>query len=434
MWVEVLEHGCLEEALRVHDLSENFQRACCLAVRRRLTGLRCRLSRGASLLRAKLKDSPVVGQVRLSVLKTLVLLRYLITEVNLLFGTVWSYSEHIEGWIFLSPLLLPVISEFDNLFLSSMDLDTRREELTTFNMRMLLNTYHEFLRNYDNELAERLFDMTGIQNFETDALDILLTCPSINCQLSLSRVLEDNRFYDISAFFGFHNLKPVFQVPDVHNSVLTNETKKIVILRYLRECVQWENLTFLQSFISDINDLEFRVGLVGIDEDLRYELILNLCDKYEIIQETPYPILYRHVYLNQRESDKLLIENYCRFASYNANMTGLCVFINISDQPPENLPLIIHNFRGQFRPLFDERILDSDGGCPPIHDCNTNLKDLRHSLQLCINYREGFNSCPAESIIDVVYDRQNKCHISSNYIESEPFLQFNLDMDTDGMG
>lgn len=431
VWVEVFQYGCLDEALKVHDLSEAFERACCLAVRKRMTDLRYGISLGVSNIRKKLDSLPAsYDSHRLAVLKTVVLLKYLTTEVNIFFSTVWSHSEHKRAWIFLCPHLLPVINEFENLLKSSMNLDVRREELTTFNMRMVLNSHFEFLRKYDSELLARLIDIKGSWNFEIEALDILMCCPSINFQLSLSSVIGDERTYDIASFFGFYNLKPVFQVPDVHNSSLTTEMKKVIILRYLRECVQWENLTFLQTLLTDINDLEFRVQLPTLSDDMRLLLIMRLFDRYETIHHSPYPLLHRNIYVSKKGKYNLLKENYCRFSSCNANMTGLYVVLNTWNQPPENLPLLVHHLRGQLKPLMNEKIVDSGEVCQNLLDCSSSTKYYKKNrklfLQLCINYREGFNSCPAESIINVIYDSQNICHISSNYIESEPFQQPNV--------
>ena len=430
IWLYVLKYGGLEEALKVYDISQNLQRACCETMRNRLISLLYDVAQGIPKMQIKLKQSPVADQsLRYSIMYTIVFLRYLLTEINILFNMVWRYSSNYKAWIFLGPYLLPVIQEFDNLFHSSINPEFRQRKLrlSTYNINRLLDKYHDFTNKFDNELEEKLLKYTSFTDIETKALDILLSCPSINFQLCLSRTVGDKCLYNISSFFGFNNLNSSFKPLDIYKKKLPIVNQKSRIIKFLRECVQYENISFLQSITNDIVDLELSLEVAN---DINFQLFQNLYERYEKILDTPYSPIFCNCSITETECDKTINEHYHKCVTYNQDITGLTVLINIANQPSENIPYIVHSFRGKRKPLLDERVLQLVGKQPCFLDCSSKLtKPVRHSLQLCMNYWQGFN--PSQTVIDVFYDQTNECCISSNNIKFKWDITYDIDEDMD---
>lgn len=413
IWVYVLKYGVVEEALKVYDISENFQRACCETIKNRMIKMLYDVAQGIPKMQFKLKQSPIADDgLRYSIMHTIIFLRYLLTEINVLFSMVWRYSTNEKAWILLCPYMLPVIEEFSNLLNSCLKLELRRRKLrlSTHNVRRLLDKYYDFINTFENSLEEILANLTGCADIEVKVLDTLLSCPSINFQLCLSREVGTECLYNVSSFFGFYNLNPSFQVPDMYKKNLSVLKKKLTIIKFLRECVQHENISFLQSITNDIADLEL---CLEVADNINYQLIQNLCDRYQNIQDTPYSPIFRNCNIVLQENGRTFNEQYLKCVTYNQDMTGMAIFINIPNQPSENLPFILNSFRGKRKPLLDERILQLEGKEWCFLDCRYKLnKPIRHSIQLCMNYWQGFS--PSETIIDVIYDQNNECCISSN--------------------
>lgn len=422
VWLNIFRYGVIEDFVKVHDISQELEKAFCIHIKHEFSSLRHKILQGINSLQSRLKTRRLSDEFyRLMIIKSILYLRYMSTELNVLFCTVKRYFTHDDALMLLCPHLLPVIKEFYQESKRAVNVEMGNENINCFTVRLRFRRYFEFLKNFDDVLEDQISAISNLTPFEINAIDVLTCCSSINSQMSIMRKLDKNT-YNICYFCFFHNLKPISQVPDVHNANLSVKKKLRKLICYLRECTQYENLLYLQGFIDDITFMEFRLNAFALDESMSAELVSNLTVKYDFLQNNVYRPIERHDFTIQYENYTNSLEHYCREATFDQSLTGISVTITCPDQPLENLPLAVHSLRkrtGFSGEVVTENI-EEEFSLNKLEDNMRHLSYKNRGMQLCIYFQEGYNSLPSEAVIDVAYDSSDECHVSLNIIRGDP--------------
>ncbi|CAB0020939.1 unnamed protein product, partial [Nesidiocoris tenuis] len=269
-----------------------------------------------------------------------------------------------------------------------------------YTMRNLFNTWATFLQTMDDGLEEKLEQMHFRETpFEIKVIDVLMCSPQFNSQLALKRWVNGEPKYDIYAFFKTSTLRPIGQVPDVFNTALTMQTKKRLIIKYLRETCQHVNMKDLSSYIEDIRNLERELGFLLISETLLASTtLIKLQERYENTNGPQSARWLTNCKMNETEGSQYE-EQYVRCTNENLAFTNLQCASVVPQQDLWNLPLAVPYLRGarrgidQYEARTDtETRLDTSTFFPPPDDRNDPRRaqligsDETPRFQLIIHY------------------------------------------------
>uniref|UniRef100_T1I718 Uncharacterized protein n=1 Tax=Rhodnius prolixus TaxID=13249 RepID=T1I718_RHOPR len=425
--VKILDYLSYEEACTCAAVCEHFEEGVCYLFKLALIDLRRRIDTEMKACLIKLNNLPLNEEhLRMDYAKLLSFFRFLLTEMDLMFSLVWRFSTLNSAWCGVCPLLAPVLHEFHTKIEQRINVHGRHIQMN-FNLPNTFPKWHEFLEHYDGTLCGQLNAlMPRPIDFEIMAIDILTCCPSINFQIAFKRLIGGEETFNIYSFFKLNHLKPACQIPNVHNSQIDDKEKQRLLLKFLRESVQWENYAYLQEFLNEIFELEMRLWIM-FDVGGRDALIQDLHSKYNDVQLSPYQPILKNVLITRTTEGKHWNEYYCRFNTYNESFTGLRCIIDTPNQKLEDLPLIFSVLRGWkhsalHKIVESEEMINFDNIGSHFNLISLEKRKKRNNLkfQLIIRYRERLFSTPAEAIVNVSYDEQAQSYITMDIIGSEP--------------
>lgn len=425
--VQILDYLSYEEASMTVKVCQHFERGVCYLFKMGLINLRRRIEKEMNACLTKLSNLPMNEEhLRIEFVKLLSFLRFLLTEMDLMYALVWRFSTLNAIWSRLCPLLAPVFEEFHTKIEQRINV-RRNQNHVFFNLPNTFPMWHNFLTLYDGSLYNQFNTLLPQPiDFEIMAIDILTCCPSINFQIAFKRLIDTEDTFNVHSFFKLNHLKPACQIPKVHNSQYDDKEKQRQLIKFLRECVQWENYTHLQEFLNEISDLEMVLWIM-FDLGGRDALIQKLQNKYNNVQLNPYQPILKYVGFIYAADGKHWNEHYCRFNTYNESYTGLRCTIDALNKKIEDLPLIFTVLRGWKRNTLHETVdtkeiisFENVVSHFDVISLKRREKNRNTKFQLIIRYREQLFSTPAEAIVNVSYDERKQSYITMDFIGSEP--------------
>ncbi|KAF6200896.1 hypothetical protein GE061_005343 [Apolygus lucorum] len=438
--IEIFKWLKYEDVVKLRYESSLMNSAVRYHLSNSMIGLRRKCITILPWLKNKLKNLPLnQGHLRFEVARSISHVRYFSKEIELLFASVWRLRNDEGAWTELAPHLAPVIQEFDDTVTSHYNLNVRRHDLTSYWMRHTLSQWYLFLDKIDSGLVERLYGTVSRETpMEIRVVDMFtMAAPSYSMQLGLKRVTGYEE-YDVYGFFRTINLRPIGHVPDVFNAELNIPQKKLTLVKYLRETIQNENMTFLGDLLDRIYQLEFTLLMIpGQSESMFHrrndQLLERLSECYQEMQMTPYASVMKKA--KYRVSRELYEEYYIRCPNENVSNTGLHCIVVAPRQEIWNLPLAVPFLRGRRQMLMDhfetvelEGSADLSNLCPPfdrqVDDESHSRAELKGSeakpkLQLIIHYRESYLQAPSEIVINIGYDDNGTCHLTFHNIAGD---------------